>query len=339
MIWLTSDNASAVHPVIWEALSAVNAGYAKGYGGDDACQSATAQIREVFEAPQAEVLFVTTGTAANALALATLVQPWQSVLCHPTAHIQMDECGAPEFYTSGAKLALVAGADGRIEAAALEALLCAQEHSVHMVQAGALSLTNVTEVGTVYSAAQTAQLCAIAKSHGLPVHLDGARLANALAATGAAPADLTHRAGVDVLSLGGTKNGLMNVEAVVLFDPSAHWQAQVRRKRAGQLASKGRYLGAQFDAAFTEARWLEWARHANAMAARLDAGLRAREIAPAFAVEANIVFVDVDAAQVTRLEAAGVQAYGEPKGAGQRLRFVTSWSTTASEIDAVLAAL
>lgn len=332
-----SDNAAPVPPAVLAALSGANHGGAPGYGADDLTQAVEALMREVLRAPDAVVRLVATGTAANALSLAAFCPPWGTVFCHEHAHIAEDECGAPEFYTHGARLSLIPGAHGRIDASALAQAIEASGASVHNQQRGMLSLTNVTEAGTVYSAAQTAALANLARAGGMPVHLDGARFANAVAATGTHPAELTWRAGVDVLSFGGTKNGLMGVEAVVLFDPERAWEFDLRRKRGGHLLSKGRYLAAQMLAMLEDNRWLDWAAHANGMAARLAHGLTARGIALAHPVEANILFPHWPEGTSARLRAAGATFHDMPAPEGfQGARLVTSWATTEAEVEALL---
>ncbi|MBX9873540.1 MAG: low specificity L-threonine aldolase, partial [Beijerinckiaceae bacterium] len=239
-----SDNTSGAAPEIMAAVLKANEGYERSYGADAAMALVTDLVRDLFEAPQAVVHLVATGTAANALAIATHCPPWGGVFCHTHAHIAEDECGAPEFY-SGAKLVLVPGEQGKMTPATLsQALATTGESGVHGVQRGMLSLTNVTEAGTVYTPAEIAALTALAKAKGLPCHLDGARFANALVATGATPAEMTWKAGIDVLSLGGTKNGCLGVEGVVLFNPDKGWELELRRKRAGHLFSKNRFLSA-----------------------------------------------------------------------------------------------
>lgn len=349
-MFFASDNTSGVPDTVLGALSRVNAGYAPGYGAEPAMARLRERLRTIFEAPRAEVYLVATGTAANALALASLCPPWGAVFCHDHAHIEEDECGAPEFFTAGAKLATVAGAHGRIDPAALAARIAGTGAAgVHNVQRGMLSLTNLTEAGTAYCPALTAELTAIARRHGLPVHLDGARFANALVAQGCTPAELTWKAGVDVLCLGGTKNGLMAVEAVVMFEPESPrgWEFQLRRKRAGHLVSKHRYLSAQMEAWLEGDLWLELAGRANAMAARLEAGLAqvpgARLVHPR---GGNILFVDLPRKAHRAAQSAGAQYYlwpfdqtleGEPD-APVGCRLVASWSTTAAEVDALIAA-
>lgn len=341
-MWFTSDNASGAAPEVMAAVARANEGYARSYGADALMDRARDLVREVFEAPEAAVYLVTTGTVANALSLSLLTPPWGSVFCHTHAHIAEDECGAPEFYSHGAKLTLIPGAHGRMEAGALEAaILRAKGAGVHGVQPGALSITNVTEAGTVYSVAEIAELAGVARAHGVPVHLDGARFANALVATGATAADMTWRAGVDVVSFGGTKNGCMGVEAVVIFDPAKAWEFELRRKRAGHLMSKHRFLSAQMAAYLEDGLWLRLAAHANAMAARLARGLaQMPEVDLVHPVEANILFPEWAEGIHAKLEAAGAAYYPFPAPMGrERARLVASWSTTEREVDEFLSTL
>ena len=341
-MWFTSDNASGAAPEVMSAVARANEGYARSYGADALMDRARDLVREVFEAPEAAVYLVTTGTVANALSLSLLTPPWGSVFCHTHAHIAEDECGAPEFYSHGAKLTLIPGAHGRMEAGALEAaILRAKGAGVHGVQPGALSITNVTEAGTVYSVAEIAALAGVARAHGVPVHLDGARFANALVATGATAADMTWRAGVDVVSFGGTKNGCMGVEAVVIFDPAKAWEFELRRKRAGHLMSKHRFLSAQMAAYLDDGLWLRLAAHANAMGARLARGLmQMPDVEMVHPVESNILFPEWAEGIHAKLEAAGAAYYPFPAPMGrERARLVASWSTTERDVDAFLSAL
>ncbi len=331
-----SDNTSGAAPEIMAAILKANEGYERSYGADAAMARVTDLVRELFEAPQAAVHLVATGTAANALAIATHCPPWGAVFCHQHAHIAEDECGAPEFY-SGAKLALVPGALGKITPDGLAAALVATgESGVHGVQRGMLSLTNVTEAGTVYTTAEIAALTALAKTKDLPCHLDGARFANALVATGASPAEMTWKAGIDVLSLGGTKNGCLGVEAVVLFSPDRSWELELRRKRAGHLFSKHRFLSAQMEAYLTGGLWLRLASQANAMGQRLAQGLRDRQ-AHVPEAGANMLFPEWAVGHHDRLEAAGALFYrfAAPEGR-ERARLVASWSTTDADVDSFL---
>lgn len=341
-MWFTSDNASGAAPEVMAAVARANDSYARSYGADALMDRARDLVREVFEAPEAAVYLVTTGTVANALSLSLLTPPWGSVFCHTHAHIAEDECGAPEFYSHGAKLTLIPGVHGRMEAEAFEAaILRAKGVGVHGVQPGAVSITNVTEAGTVYSVAEIAALAGVARAHGVPVHLDGARFANALVATGATAAEMTWRAGVDVVSFGGTKNGCMGVEAVVIFDPAKAWEFELRRKRAGHLMSKHRFLSAQMAAYLEDGLWLRLAAHANAMAARLTRGLaQMPEVDLVHPVEANILFPEWATGIHAKLEAAGAAYYPFPAPMGrERARLVTSWSTTERDVDEFLSAL
>ena len=333
-----SDNTSGAAPEIMAAIVKANEGYEHSYGADAAMARVTEQIREIFEAPQAVVHLVATGTAANALAIATHCPPWGAVFCHRHAHIAEDECNAPEFY-SGAKLVLVPGDHGKITPDGLStALATTGESGVHGVQRGMLSLTNVTEAGTVYTPAEIASLTALAKAKGLPCHLDGARFANALVATGATPAQMTWQVGIDVLSFGGTKNGCLGVEGVVLFNPEKAWELELRRKRGGHLFSKHRFLSAQMQAYLSDGLWLRLAAQANAMGQRLGQGLRDRQ-AQVPEAPANMLFPDWAVGHHDRLEAAGADYYRFPAPEGrERARLVASWSTTEADVDRFLTA-
>lgn len=343
-MWFISDNAGPAHPAILEAVARANEGFAPGYGADPAMVRVTARIREIFAAPDAVVHLVGTGTAANALALACLTRPWETVFCHHQAHIEEDECAAPEFFSGGAKLTGLPGADGRIEPAALADSILART-GVHNVAAGALSLTNATEAGTVYTPGMVRELTAIARAAGLPTHMDGARFANALAALGCAPADLTHRAGVDVLCLGGTKNGCLGVEAVVFFDPGLAAEFERRRKRGGHLFSKHRYLSAQMEAYLADDLWLDLAARANAAARRLAEGIArlpgAELLHPC---EANAVFASLPRGRLRAAEAAGARFYlwdprddfDGPDETPLAARFVCDWSKGVAEVDELL---
>lgn len=337
-----SDNAGPVHPRVMAALAAANDGYAMPYGADDLMVEVTARIRAAFEAPEAKVFLVATGTAANSLALATLSQPFQTVFCSRVAHIHEDECNAPEFYTGGAKLTLVPGHAAKMTPEALHHAIAAEEsRGVHGPQRGPVSITNVTERGTVYSVAEVAALAAVAKGYGLPVHLDGARFANALVAAGATPAEMTWKAGVDAVSFGGTKNGLMGVEAVVFFDPRHAWEFELRRKRGAHLFSKHRYLSAQMLAYLDDGLWLDMARAANAANARLVARLRGVDgVRFLYEPEANMSFAGWTRAGHRRLHDAGAQYYvweGQLEGDDPQeeltARMVTDWSASDEDID------
>ena len=345
-MFFASDNASPVPQPVLDAMVRVNEGYAAAYGADAEMEMLRGMIREVFEAPRAEVFLVATGTAANVLALATLIEPWQAIYCHRQAHISVDECGAPEFYTGGAKLTLVDGDNGKMTPEALRAAIKVQvQGDVHSVQRGALSLTNVTEAGTVYTAGELKLLSDVAKAHGMPVHLDGARFANAVVSTGATPAEMSWKAGVDVLSFGGTKNGLMGVEAVILFDPKLAWEFELRRKRGGHLFSKHRYLSAQMLAYLTDGLWLELAAKANASAAKLSGGiLGIKGASLVHPTQANAVFASWPRIGHRKAMEAGAKYYfwgsdgtlDGPDDGLESARLVCSWCTTDQEIERFL---
>lgn len=327
-----SDNTAPAHPQVMEALLRANQAPTMPYGNDALTKSVEAEIAKIFET-DAKVFLVSTGTAANALSLAAACPPWGVVYCHPESHIDDDECGAPEFYTGGAKLAGVAGAHGKIDPASLEdALARSGAGVVHHAQPAVLSLTNATEAGTVYAPSEIARLCGIAKKHGLKTHLDGARFANALVHQGCTPAEATWRAGVDILSFGGTKNGCLAVEAIVVFDPALADTLAFRRKRAGHLFSKQRYLAAQMEAYLHGGLWLDLARRANGIAATLAEGLgKLPGAALVHKVEANEVFVDLPEPAIVALEKAGFLVYRWNGPGTRRLRLVASWSSRAED--------
>jgi threonine aldolase len=335
MINLASDNVTGVAPEILAAIAAAATGSAPSYGADDSTRRLEARFATIFEREVA-VFPVATGTAANALALATLVPPYGAVLCHSEAHIAVDECGAPEFYTGGAKLMPLDGAHGKLDAAAIEAALPPDMPlDVHRVQPRLLGLSQATEAGTVYRPEEVARLAAAARARGLAVHMDGSRFANALAFLGCSPAEATWRAGVDILSFGGTKNGCLAAEAVIVFDPAMACDIAFRRKRGGHLLSKMRFLSAQLDAYLADDLWLRHATHANRQARRLAAGLAALPgVALDHPVEANEIFVYLPPPLAAGLSAAGVLF--APWG-GDLARFVTAFDTDPAVIDRVLA--
>ncbi|HET8773952.1 MAG TPA: beta-eliminating lyase-related protein, partial [Thermoanaerobaculia bacterium] len=314
MIDFRSDNTHGVSPEVLDALARAAAGTMTSYGGDEIRARVRARCAEIFE-HDVEVFPVVTGTAGNALALAALVRPWGSVLCHEEAHIHLDELGAPEFFTHGAKLLPTAGANGKLAADA-----------VRPGAASCVSVTQATEAGTVYS---PGELRAIGDA-GLPVHMDGARFANALVALGCAPADLTWRAGVDVLVLGGTKNGLMGAELIVVFRKELVEEIEPRWQRAGHRLSKMRFLSAQFEAYLANDLWLRNARHANAAAQRLARGLDV--LRP---VEANVVFVRFAPHVVGALRAAGFAFHDWPLFGEGAVRLVCGINTTDADVDAL----
>lgn len=339
-MYLASDNSSGVPARILDAMRRVNDGYTYGYGAEPTMDRVRAKLREVFEAPQAAVYLVPTGTTANSLALACYAQPWSAIYCSRVAHIEEDEANAPEFYSGGAKLTLIDETDGKITPETLAHVLSTAPGGVHHAQPGIVSLTNLTERGTRYSAAELAELCVIAKRHKLPVHLDGARFANALVAEGCTPAEMTWKAGVDVVSFGGTKNGLMGVEAVIFFDPSKAWEFELRRKRGGHLFSKHRFLSAQMEAYLEDDLWLDLARQANDRAEQLERGLRAAGAQIMHPRGGNMLFAQLPKRIHDTLRAAGAMYYDWPAPHPAdatadtllQCRLVTSWCTTEAEI-------
>lgn len=333
-----SDNTAPMVPEVMAAIEAVNRGNAASYGADAQTERLNTLAREVFETELA-IFPVATGTAANGLALASLAPPYGAVFCHETAHILLEECGAPEFYTGGAKLIGLPGSQGKLTPDGLEnAIALATAPGVHHAKPAAVSLTQATEWGTIYRPDEIRALAECARSHGLRVHMDGARLANAAARLGVRPADITWRAGVDVLSLGLTKTGAMAAEAVIVFDPALAEGLAERRKRAGHLLSKMRFLSAQIVAMLEDGRWLRHAAYANAMADRLAAGLGLRLVQP---VEANELFVAMPQSLIDALWREGFVFHdwiNPPSEDGPVVRLVTSFATRAEEVDALVAA-
>lgn len=329
-----SDNAAAACPEVLDAVVAANRATTAAYDGDPWSERLDGVYADVFGAA-CTVLPVSTGTAANALALAALVPPYGAVAAHVEAHIHVDECGAPEFFTGGAKLLLCGGEHGKLTPAGIAAALAVHRGGPHQVQLRALSLTQATECGTVYTPAELAALSDHARTRGWRVHLDGARFANALVALGCHPAEITWRAGVDILSLGAIKNGGMTAEALVVFDPALVDDLRFRRKRAGQMPSKGRFQAAQLLAYVETDAWRRNARRANAGAARLAAAAP-RLLHP---VEANEVFADLGPDGPARLRAAGFDFYDWGAAGSNEARFVVAWDTPDADIDALAAAL
>jgi threonine aldolase len=340
-----SDNCGPAHPEVMAALATANTGHVPSYGKEPLMEALVARMRALFEAPQASVYLVATGTAANALALSVLSQPWQTIFCTPLAHIERDECNAPEFYSGGAKLTLVGEADKMTPEALERAIASWPNGDVHVAQHGPLALTQVTEMGRVYTLDELSALTDVARAHNLPTYLDGARFANALEALGCSPAEMTWKAGIEAVSVGGTKNGCLGVEAVVFFDPEQAWEFELRRKRAAHLFSKHRYLAAQMSAYLDGDLWRRSARQANANAARLADGLRGvKGAAFAAEVQANMIFVRLPRATHQRLHAGGA-VYGLYEGPlddgpGDEpllARMVCDWSISEAKIDRFLA--
>ncbi len=319
-----SDNAAPVHPKVMEAIAAANV-VDTPYDGDAWSQRLDAAFGALFET-DVRVLWVSTGTAANCLALAAMARSHQGIICHEEAHIEVDECGAPGFYTGGAKLLLTPGAGAKLSAEAVRARLGGIRDDVHQVQAAALSITNASEYGLIYTPQEVAELGSICREFGLGFHMDGARFANAVVSAGCSPADLTWRAGVDALSFGMVKNGGMNAEALVFFNTDLAEDTLYRRKQAGHLFSKGRFSAAQLLAMLADDLWLENARAANDAAQIIAASAGERLLYP---VQANEIFLRLDAGESASLRAAGFDFYDWGDGAA---RLVTSWQHGAHDV-------
>ncbi|PQM26818.1 low specificity L-threonine aldolase [Sphingopyxis lindanitolerans] len=326
-----SDNAAAVHPAVMEALAAANH-VDTAYDGDALSQSLDAAFSELFET-DCEVVWIATGTAANSIILAHFVRPWQGILCYEEAHIEVDECGAPTFYSGGAKLMTVPGTGAKIDAAALKARIAGIRNDVHQVQPAAISITNATEYGLAWRAGEIGAISEIARASGMKLHMDGARFANAVAFLGCAPADVTWRAGVDALSFGFTKNGAMMAEALVFFGGSGGPGVRELKKRGGHLLSKGRFVAAQVRAMLKDDLWLANARAANAGAAVLAAACGDRLMYP---VEANELFVRLSGDEAAALRARGYDFYDWGEGAA---RLVTSWDQDVAAVAPLAAAI
>jgi len=326
-----SDNAAPAHPKVLEAIVAADK-VDTAYDGDAWSQRLDGAFSDLF-GTEARAFWVTTGTAANCLALAALCPPYRAILCHRDAHIEVDEAGAPGFFTGGAKLVLLEGAGAKVTPETVAAACDRIRNDVHQVQPAALSITNATEYGLVYRAGEVSTLGKLAKERGLSFHMDGARLANALAATGENLADVTWRAGIDAVSFGFVKNGGLNAECMILFRTELADEIAVRRKRSGHLLSKGRYLAAQILALLEDDLWLQNARAANAAARTLAQAAPQRLVYP---VEANEVFLNVSTAEADRLRVEGFDFYDWGPG---EIRLVTSWDQQSEPLERLAAAI
>ena len=326
-----SDNAAAAHPAVIEAIARSNH-LDTAYDGDALSQNLDRAFSDLFET-EVRAFWVLTGTAANCLALAALCPPYGGIICHKDAHIEVDEAGAPGFFADGAKLMLVGGPGAKVSPDAVDTAVGRIRKDVHQVQPKALSITNATEYGLTYTAAETAALGERAQSHGLAFHLDGARFANAVVSTGASPADLIWRAGVEAMSFGFVKNGGLNAEALILFRTELADEIAVRRKRAGHLASKGRMFAAQILAMLENDLWLDNAKAANAAAQTIGRAAGDRLIYP---VEANEVFVRATPEEAESLRAKGFDFYD---WGPDEIRFVTSWDQSGEPVDRLAAAI
>jgi threonine aldolase len=326
-----SDNAAPAHPKVLEAIAAANQ-LDTAYDGDEWSRRLDGAFSALF-GTKVKAFWVTSGTAANCLALAALCPPYRAILCHRDAHVEVDEAGAPGFFTGGAKLVLLDGEGAKVTRDAIADACGAIRNDVHQVQPAAVSITNATEYGLVYRAAEVAAIGQIAKELGLALHMDGARLANAVVSTGESLADLTWRSGVDALSFGFVKNGGLNAEALILFRTELADEIAVRRKRAGHLLSKGRFLAAQLLAMIDGDLWLENARASNAAAQALAKSASDRLIYP---VEANEVFLKVTMDEAVRLRSMGFDFYEWGPG---EIRIVASWDQKGAAIESLAAAI
>jgi threonine aldolase len=337
MALFLSDNVTAACPEVMDAVVAANSGAVLSYGDDAISASLQARLAEVFET-EVKVYLTVTGTASNALALSALTPPYGKVSCHELAHINTDECAAPELFTGGAKLVPLRGENGKFSAPGLAASISGRGN-LHNAQPAVVSITQSTEAGTVYQLDEIAAIGATAREHGLKVHMDGARFTNGLVALDASPAQMTWQAGVDVLSFGGTKNGCLAAEAIVFFDTALAQDFAYLHKRSGQLLSKMRFIAAQLQAYLHGGVWLRNARQANAMAARLSAGLAALPgIELAYPTQSNEVFVRLPATVLEGLQAEGIAVNGgELDGSAER--FVAAWNTSTVEVDNLLGAI
>ena len=328
-----SDNASGICPEAWAALEAANVGHAPAYGEDGWTERACDLLREVFEI-DCEVFFVYNGTAANSLTLAAMCESYHSIICHQIAHLETDECGGPEFFSNGTKVLLVGGEDGKIDLDGVRHTV-ERRTDIHYPKPRVLSITQATEMGTVYSAAELDAVSETARRLGLRLHMDGARFANAVATLGVSPKEITWKAGVEVLCFGGTKNGMPVGDAIVFFDRELAEDFSYRCKQAGQLASKMRFIAAPWVGLLEGGAWLEHARHANACALRLEAGLREVEgieiVAP---TQANAVFAQLPASVLEGLRQRGWHFYTFIGSGG--VRFMCSWETVEEDVAALL---
>lgn len=349
LMFFASDNWAGAHEAIAQRLLSASTGFAAAYGNSDLDKKVQARFSEVFERDVA-VFFVSTGTAANSLSLASVQRPGGITFCHSEAHVIEDECGAPEFFSNASRLVAVSGEFGKIDPAQLSAKIAGYpEDAVHHGRASAVTITQATEIGTVYSLPEIGEISSIARKRNLPLHMDGARFANALVALGATPAEMTWKRGVDILSFGGTKNGCWCAEAIVFFDPDQAKEMPFIRKRAAQLFSKSRFIAAQFDAYFEEELWLGLARHSNGMADHLRAGIGASNSARlAWPTASNEVFAVITKSAAKTAESRGAKFYewpipvSMPELVGDNetlIRLVTSFATTEADVDGFLKCL
>ena len=331
-----SDNYAGVCPEAWASITKANHGHVRSYGDDEWTAMASDLIRDVFET-KCQVFFVFNGTAANSLALASMCQSYHSILCHETAHVESDECGAPEFFSNGTKVLVLSGDDGKIDPKTIERCVL-KRTDIHYPKPRVVSVTQSTELGTVYSVAELKAIWSMCKKLGLRMHMDGARFANAVASLGVAPREITWQAGLDVLCFGGTKNGTAVGDAVVFFNSELAAEFDYRCKQAGQLASKMRYLSAPWVGMLQDGAWLRHAAHANAMAEHLEKSIRdLPEVKLLFPRQANAVFVEFPTDVINGLWERGWMFYNFIGKGGCRL--MCAWDTTESDVDSFVADL
>jgi len=331
----SSDNIAGASPEVAHAIVKHSTGQAGPYGSDELTAQVQRKFSEIFER-DVDVFLVPTGTAANALCLSTMTPPWGNIYCHPASHINNDECGAPEFFSNGAKLMTIDGPSAKLDIARLRERSRQKVGDVHTTQPACVSITQATEVGSIYTLDEIAAIGDVCKSSSLGLHMDGSRFANALVSLGCSPAEMTWKAGVDALSFGATKNGALAAEAIVLFNTSLSAEMKYRRKRAGHLFSKMRFLSAQIDAYLADDLWLRNARQANTAAQRLAQGLAGLSgVEVLGGTEANILFCRLDSAIIETLLKAGFGFYHDRWGPNI-VRFVTSFATTAEDVDHLL---
>lgn len=331
-----SDNYAGICPEAWEALAEANTGHVPSYGDDPWTAQAADHVRDLFET-RCEVFFTFNGTAANSLSLASMCQSYHSILCHETAHIETDECGAPEFFSNGTKVLLLDGVNGKVDPAGIERMV-KKRADIHYPKPRAVSLTQSTELGTVYSVDEIKSVWAMCKKHGLKLHMDGARFSNAVVSLGVTPKEITWQAGVDVLCFGGTKNGMPVGEAVVFFNTELAKEFDYRCKQSGQLASKMRFLSAPWVGMLRGGAWLKRAGQANAMAALLEQELRVIPgVKLLFPRQANAVFVELPASQAEHLRSRGWRFYTFIGQGG--CRFMCAWDTVEQDVKDLVADL
>jgi threonine aldolase len=332
-----SDNYAGICPEAFAAMVEANEGHEVSYGDDSWTEKAADLLRDVFET-RCEVFFVFNGTSANSLSLASLCQSYHSILCHEMAHVEGSECGAPEFFANGTKVLLLPGADGKIDPKSIDKAV-SKRTDIHYPKPRALSLTQATEVGTLYSVAELEELARVARHYDLRIHMDGARFANAVDALGVAPKEITWKAGVDVLCFGGTKNGIAVGEAVVFFNLELAKEFDYRCKQGGQLASKMRFLSAPWVGMLKDGAWLRHARHSNEMARRLEAGIAGIPgVSVSYPVQSNAVFARIPDPLVRALHERGWKFYTQV-GGWEDSRLMCSWDTTPGDVDAFAADL